>query len=388
MRVNLMRPTPPSLLRWLSLLLCASLSILGACDDSSTSGDPTSSTDTSSGTGDGTSGTGDGTSGTDDGTSGTTSGTVIPPGQFKIESENPAAEFPDCILDCTNAATTEEGTPKNIQELSALKQEGFDGYAATIDGNCHDILIDGSPSKGPDTDIFTLSARARSLVEVIVQPNEGSPMEPTIYTHDGTAAMTFGGASDPGQPARTVFAAPHLGFLPFFFIVQDAKNEERFATGGPFVSCDGFVGGPSYGYTMKINILPFTPTDLTSGETLSDQKITQGGDIIYYKFTAPSSASPTIELVNTSSNTQFQPALIIMSTPAGQLFWNTIRLDGNGQPPADGNADGKITTSGGFITCASDDTVCKEGTSEFMFAVMDWNGRGGADFTFNITATY
>jgi hypothetical protein len=382
-----MRSIFPRLILLSLLALCSTLTI--ACDDDDTGSGNTNDTTSGSTSGD-TSGTSGSTSGSTSGTtsgdtSGSTSGTTLPPGNFKIESENPAAEFPDCINDCVNASTTIDGVPKNRQEVTQLKVEGFDGYAGKIDGNCHDLLIASTPSKGPDIDILTLEARARTVVEFIVEPT-GTGLAPTIYTHDGTQTLTFGGG-EAGQTARTVFAVPNLGFLPFFVIIEDDKNAGTLGAGGPFIDCSGFVGGDNYGYVVRINTLPFAPVDVTSGATTS-HALSTAGDIIYFKFMAPSNASPTITLQSTSTNERFSPALAIMNTAGGQLAWESIRYDGAGRAPADGTADGTVSYQGPFITCASNDPDCLAGDGEFIFAILDWNGRGGADFTFTVTASW
>ena len=352
-------------------------------DDSSSSGG-----DVSSSSGDASS-SGDVSSDTTSSSSGTTGieGITFPAGNYLVESGSILDEFPDCINDCPNSATTDEGTPIDPNELRSFTSM-YDGFAGMIDGNCHSILRDGKISNGPDTDIFVFQAAAREVIELTFNP-VGSDFQPVIYTLDGTRVMTFSAADSPGEPARTRFAVP-ISNLPFFVVLDDAVNNDLFdTTNGPFTSCDNFSGGASFGYTLDVKKYGFQPTEINApGTTISNDSLEEQGEVKYYRFYANWTDSPSVTVTRTASaNTEFQPTIIAMNTISGQLAWDTVRHDGPGTN-GDIALDGTIESIGGFRACDASDLACQSDTAEFIFAVMDWNGGGGSDYTYDVTVDW
>lgn len=310
---------------------------------------------------------------------------TFPEGVWLTESPGLIDEFPDCINDCPNSAATEEGTPIDPKELRTFVQM-YDGFAGIIDNNCHSILRDGKISSGPDTDVFTLVSSARTVVELTFQPTTDK-FQPVLYSLDGTRLMTFAAAANPGEPARTRFAVP-ISNLPFFIIVDDAVNNNLFDTqDGIFLDCNSFAGGPDYGYTLSVDTYAFTPTEVAAPTTITGDALDQQGDVKYYRFYANWDDSPQVTVTRTGSATAFQPTIVALNTISGQLAWETIRHDGTGIN-GDLSLDGTVESIGGFRACHTSDAECQTDTAEFIFAVTDWNGGGGEDYTYDVTINW
>lgn len=286
----------------------------------------------------------------------------VGPGTILVESPTEEDEFRDCLVDCGH-----EGPPFTWNWRTSA---GLRGY---IDNRCHQLR---NFPYAPDIDWIGLTASPRSLVEITVQPEGGSRMDPLVETHTGVFTMTFNDDRAEGdKTARTVVAGPFLNDLPFYLIVQDSTNYN--ALDPHATDCSRYVGGPDYGYLVTVRELPFEPTDLGTippgGHSTTDGRIERPGDIQYFTFTAPATAAPTVTLTRTGSNAMLLHAAG-MNTIQGQASWSFPRSDEAG--------------IGSLVLEASDFDVCRTGCdgiqAEYMFAVTDWNGWGGPDFTFDV----
>jgi len=346
MRSQPMASASRHLVALLALALCASL--VSACADDTSSEDDSDATDT------------------------TMNGDTMPPtGDLLYESPDPLQEFPDCFNDCPHDGP-----------LSIFDFRQYDGLVGTIDGACHPL----TNGENGDIDLIGLTVEPRTMLEIVVEPTEGSAMDPVVITHTGVigGSMTYNNARSEGATAaRTMLAAPVNGEVPFYVYIEHFPNYNNDAG-----SCDEDVGGDNYEYVLRIDEVPFEPIELgelsVGGTASGSGSLSEGGDVVYFRFTAPATASPVVTITNTGSS-DFIPSAAGMDTNGGLLAWTQLKADGQFN---DNVADGTVTLSAdSFDVCPSDlpDNNCETATGEFMFVVLDWNGQAWpGEFTFDV----
>lgn len=296
-----------------------------------------------------------------------------PPTGFLGQEDQGDEEWADCISDCGHDIDL------HVVDLNDFELDGLKGI---IDAPGHEYTISGSTVIGPDIDMLAIVGSARLVVEITVEPaSDDSLMDPVITTHDGFQGLAYNSDRAEGDlTARTVLTHPYFnGELPFYVIIEDAINYENFGPGG-----SGFVGGDDYEYIVRFSTSAFAPIELgTLGDTpltSTDNVLSQGGDIHYFRFQAPNTASPTVVVTRTGSNS-FIPTVVGMKTIEGQLVWNREAHDSPSSPT------GSVTLSGtnAFDVCFE---PCSEGDGEFIFAVLDWNGASfPGEFSYDVSVS-
>ncbi len=284
-----------------------------------------------------------------------------------FEGGTPETELADCFSTCGHDATP-----------PIFRYKDFKGMRGVIDGNCH-TYANGA---GPDIDIVAISAPVGTLWEITVEPATGSRMIPVITTHDMGKAMTYSNGLDGNiGHARTTLRAPFKNEVPVYIIIEDATNYERFNPQTHYANCDNFVGGPDYGYILRVRELAEPPQDLGlvagSNPIVRTGTLSQRGDTNYVVFQAQATAKPQVNLRRTGAGNDFDIAAVGMKTLGGDWLWHKIVSDTLGA--------GTINLQGSdFRAC---DSGCDGLIETFSFAVLDWNGRGGEAFTYEYTLT-
>lgn len=302
------------------------------------------------------------------------------------EPSSPDNEWPDCVTGCPHS------DPRLLIDLSSPT---YDAYRGTIDGQSHTFRGQGGAIEriAKDVDIVDVYAEGRTFVEIVVEPVEGSPMNPVILLSDGIRTVAYNDDADEGNfTARTVFAMPYSQNLPIYAVIQEAVNYERF--GSPNLS--DFVGGDEYAYNLRFDTWPFegdgtdgrgvrelgeltpdNPTARVTGVTLE-----RGGDFHYYRFRANGDARPTVRFQRTGSPS-FLGYLFGTKTIGGDLTVEGAAWDEDN--------DGVVTLGpDAFRVCNRPDSSvsCAGITGEFIFAVGDWNGAAGSgDFTYDVSVS-
>lgn len=295
----------------------------------------------------------------------------LPSGVFGEEE----GDWTDCISGCPNDDNT---------LLVDLRNFPFDGVRGTIDGEEHRYTVNGIPVTLGDIDILGVQADARTMVEIIVEA-EGrtNPLDPLVRTFDGFVEMSFNSNAGPDTTrARTVVANPYLaGELPFYVVIEDAVNYET-RSGGD----GGIRGGDEFTYRVRFETSAFAPVelgDLTAEMPLesTDQAVQRPGDLRYFRFEAPATASFTVEITRTGGgDAGFLLYAAGMRTIGGQLVFVGPTT---AEDPEDPEGSVQLDASD-FRVC---DEACDGQVGEFIFAVSDFNGEGASDFTYDVTVT-
>ncbi|MCA9563498.1 MAG: hypothetical protein KC561_08410, partial [Myxococcales bacterium] len=291
---------------------------------------------------------------------------VDPTGLFGDED----GDHSDCIGGC--------GHDENPVVIN-LNTFALDGLKGTIDGEDHTYQRSGATIQGPDNDLIGVLATERTMVEVIVEPADcDSQFSAVVQVNDGFETMTFNAGITPdSRTARTMVASPYLNNeLPFYVYVQHESNYENFQPGG-----GSFVGGDDYDYIVRFNTSDFSPEELgnlnqSPSTATADGQLEQGGDIHYYRFTAPATANVSVEVDSTGSD-ELVLSVIGFRTIEGQLILHGSEFDDD--------ESGTVTIDeSDFRTCDGD---CGSAQGEFIFAVTDYNGAAGDDFSYELTVT-
>lgn len=282
-------------------------------------------------------------------------------------TEPGGGDWPDCIVGCDKEADL------GLTEID-LRTASASGSLGRIDDNQHTYDV----GVGPDIDVIAIRANPRTMLEFSVRAaSADSPLDPVLYVSDGFQVRVY--SSDVAvnnSCARTVIAYPYVSQLPIFVAIEDALNYASWTPGGWTQT----AGGPSYDYTLRINTAPFAPTELGTiaapGQSLTPSgAISSGGDIHYYRFMAPATANIGVTLTATGGGSTFVPAIAGMKTNEGQLVWQDVGYDG------DGNGVVTIDKSS-FVVCFGE---CGSQPVEWIFAVYDWNGASGpGTFSYNL----
>jgi len=292
-------------------------------------------------------------------------------------------DFPDCVTGCSHAAQT------GLWEID-LRSSPFTGALGGLDADVHEHEI----GNGPDIDIVAIRADPRTMIELAVQRDSSSGlMDPVVYVSDGFQVRTYNSDVSPTNTcARTTIAYPYVGPLPIFVIIEDAVNYDAYTPDGYLPNT---VGGPSYGYTLRIRTGGFAPFEmgtLQPGSTtnLTGHELVLGGETRYYRFWAPGTVKPVVTITRAAgANAAFIPTVAGMKTISGELVWQRTDYD------SDGNGSVMMQAQNAFRACvppaecpagfSCPGPVCTEAAVEFVFAVFDWNGAAdpGA-FTYNV----
>lgn len=302
---------------------------------------------------------------------------------YDESSASGGPDFPDCVTGCDAAAQT------GLWEID-LRNSPFTGALGGLDAEVHIHEI----GNGPDIDIVAIRADPRTMIEFAVQKDSSSGlMDPVVYVSDGFQVRTYNSDVSPTNLcARTTIAYPYVGPLPIFVAIEDAKNYDAYTPDGYL---PGTVGGPSYGYTLRIRTGGFAPFEMgnlqaASTTNLTGHELVLGGETRYYRFWAPGTVKPVVTITRAAgASTSFIPAVAGMKTIAGELVWQRADFD------SDGNGSVVMQANNAFRPCVPPSEcpagfscpgpVCTAANAEFVFAVFDWNGAAdpGA-FTYDV----
>jgi len=313
-----------------------------------------------------------------------------PPGpgadNLKAESTVPSGDWPDCIVGCNFE------TNPTIWVVD-LRDSPWTGVSGGFDGDEHLYGFDDGRGPGPDIDVIAVKAPARTMMEFAVLKNAAASLtDPLIYVSDGFQVRTFNSeVSGTNTCARTTLAFPYVSDLPLYVVLEEANNYERW---GPTGYASGTVGAPDYGWILRLRTTAFAPTELGTlaigdRRTLSGEVLSVGGQTRYYRAWAPGTARPTVT-VTRSSGAAFSPSLAGMKTIAGELVWQRVEEDGDGNGQVVLGANGfrpcipQSECPSGF-TCPPN--LCTSAGVEFVFAVFDFNGAGDA-FRYDVTIRF
>lgn len=312
-----------------------------------------------------------------------------PPGvggdNLRAEPGLPSGDWPDCIVGCAFEANP------TIWVVD-LRNTNFTGAMGSFDAFEHVYQFEDGEGVGPDIDVIAVKAPKRTMLELaVLKQTVDSFTEPLIYVSDGFAVRTYNSdVADGNSCARTTLAFPYVSDLPIYVVTEEAENYDRWTPTG-YES--GTVGGGDYGWILRIRTAPFAPTELgslTVGQTrtLGDESLTVGGETRYYRFYAPGTARPTVSIAR-RSGAGFSPSLAGMKTIEEELVWQRVAEDGDN--------DGQVSLGpNGFRPCIPQSecpvgvscppNLCTEGQVEYVFAVLDYNGRAGPGrFAYDVT---
>jgi hypothetical protein len=311
-----------------------------------------------------------------------------PPGttndRLRGEAQVLSGDYPDCVVGCDL-----EVNP--TLWLIDLATGEYTGAAGKLDGNDHVYSFESGDETGPDTDVVAIVAPPRSMLEIaVLKDAPTAATEPVVYVSDGFQVRTYNSdVSATNTCARTTIGFPWVSSLPIYVVVEDAINYDRWTPTG---FSPGTVGGPNYGWHMRIRSRPFAPVDLGNFTSLQiinrrGEQLQVGGETRYFRFYAPGTSKPRVTLTRTSSGA-FDPVLAGMKTIAGELAWQRVITDD------DGDGTVRLPTAGfrpcipqsecpsGF-TCPPN--LCSADDAEFIFAVLDYNGNGApAGFSYDL----
>lgn len=312
-------------------------------------------------------------------------------------SASAGPDFPDCIGLCDHAAQT------GLWEID-LRSSGYTGAIGYIDDDDHEY----QSGFGPDREVIAIRAYPRTMIEFAVQKvTAGGRMDPVVYVSDQVNIQTYNSDVTPTNLcARTTIAYPYTGDVPIFVVIDDAVNYALERPDGSFEG--GTVGGPDYGYTLRIRTGEFDPVELGNvapGATLNSNghELVLGGETRYFRFYAPGASAsgtttrPRVTVRRASgAAADFTIALAGMKTLKGELESTGVRYDSNdtgavtlNASPSGANAFRACTPQAecpdGF-PCVQPE--CTTAPVEYIFAVMDYNGAAdpGA-FRYDVTVT-
>lgn len=367
---------------WIALVLALSLPLIACNGDSDGNGDPgpaDTSTDqtTEVATNDGSQPDGVADATVDTGPA-DDEDCWVPPTGDQLGVEGLAEfEFPDCLNGCPRGWLDISGSIVNLRTLDG------DGFYGVIDepSETHTWPAQGI-AIGPDYDIIAVNADARTMIEVVVEPADGSLLNPVVFVSDGSMNLVYNDDAASTTPsARVVLSYPFINDLPIFIDITDAHNYEVFGTAQA-----EYVGGENYDYNVYFRTFEFAPVELgTLGDGVVDlsataQEIACASDLTYYRFYAPATSDVTVSFTRTSGD-DFIGFVAGMKTIEGQMGWTQYLTDDTVNPT------GQITIDESFFeVCFSD---CGLVPGEFVFGVSEWWGVPfpGADFTYDIGIT-
>ena len=194
------------------------------------------------------------------------------------EAQLTRGDWPDCIT-----GGCFEVNP-NVWVVD-LRSGAWTGAMGTFDNASHTYDFSGGSGTGPDIDIVAIKAPPRTMVELAALKSTASGRaNPLIYTHDGFGVRTYNSdVGDANTCARTTIGFPYISDLPIYAIIEDTENYDRWTPSG---YSSGTVGGPDYGWILRIRTTPWVPTELgtlkvdqTSNRT--DDALTVGGETRY-----------------------------------------------------------------------------------------------------------
>jgi len=302
-----------------------------------------------------------------------------PPGSpenAKGEDRVPAGDWPDCIVGCgfeTNPTLW----------VVDLRSESFSAASGSFDADDHVYGFEDGEGDGPDIDVVAVKAAARTMMEfAVLKSAAASFTDPLLYVSDGFQVRTFNSdVTGNSTCGRTTIAFPYVSDLPLYVVAEEATNYDLW---GPTGYDPGIVGGADYGWTLRIRTSPFAPTELGnvargSSKNVSDERLTVGGEMRYYRFYAPGTATPSVTITRRSGGT-FLPSLAGMKTIQNELVWQRVAEDEN--------EDGIVQLgAGAFRPCiplsecatgvSCPPNMCSDAQAEFIFAVFDFNGAAG-----------
>ncbi len=303
-----------------------------------------------------------------------------PPGtggeNAKAESSVPTGDWPDCIVGCGFEANP-------TLWVVDLRSNAFTAATGSFDADDHVYGFEDGEGSGPDIDVIAVKAAPRTMMEFAVLKSAlASFTEPLLYVSDGFQVRTFNSdVASNNTCGRTTIAFPYVSDLPLYVVAEEATNYDLW---GPTGYDNGVVGGADYGWTLRIRTTPFAPTDLGnvgvgSARSVSDERLTVGGEMRYYRFYAPGTAKPTVTITRRAGAT-FSPSLAGMKTIQNELVWQRVAEDGDEDGIVELGSNGFrpcIPTSECATGVSCPPNMCSEAQAEFIFAVFDFNGAAG-----------
>jgi hypothetical protein len=309
-------------------------------------------------------------------------GLALGPAGETVLAEDPANDFPDCVVGCGRSAA-------DFTTAVDLARDPYTAVSGVIDAGSH--LYEGNP--GPDTDIIAISAPPRTMIELAVQrANDRSVMDPLIYVTDGFAIRTFNrDLSSSNDCARSTIAFPYLSDLPIYVVIEHTLNADVWTPAG--YPPGSWVGGEDFQWLLRVRARPFEFIDLgaltTPGASLSarSEVLERAGLTRYYRFRAPGDAVVRVDLSESAgAPTAFVPMIAGMKTMLGALEWQTMNHDGDD--------DGRVGLQrSAFRPCVPEAECfggqcngprCTSELVEYVFAVGDWGGEGGSAFRYDL----
>ena len=305
-----------------------------------------------------------------------------PPGvgsdNLLTESQVNGQEWPDCIGgDCF-----EVNPDVWVVDLRSM---AWTGAMGGFDDGDHTYEFTGGTKVGPDIDIVAVKAPPRTMLEfAVVRDSSSSLSDPLVYVHDGFAIRTYNAdVSGTNSCARTTIGSPYISGLPVYVVIEETANYELWSPTGYGA---GTVGGSNYGWILRIRTAPWVPIDMgnllvNQVGTITNDSLSVGGETRYYRFYAPGTAKPRVTITRTGGGAAFDPAVAGMKTIQGELVWQRAELDGDQNGTVILQSTGmrpcipQSECPSGF-PCPPD--VCTAANVEWVFAVYDYNGAGGA----------
>ncbi|MDX9720953.1 MAG: hypothetical protein RBU37_09390 [Myxococcota bacterium] len=275
--------------------------------------------------------------------------------------ENPELDLADCFSGCSNESA-----------LFDFAYTQYKGLRGVIDGECHQY----TNGYGPDLDIVSIRAPVGTPLEIVIEPAQGSLIDPLLLTHDGARYLNYNDNLGPGQSAsRSVIIAPYANELPIHVIVQDARNYFNYNPKQYYDDCSQMLGGDDYAYILRVRRIDWPTEDLGNlSQTLTGRgTIAAPGDVKYFSFTAPGNAQPTVTLNRTGSS-DFVLSGSGLKTSGGDLQWTYLLAD-------ESNSGSLTIPATRFKACLP--SGC-DSTATFGFVVLDWEGNGADNYTFDV----
>lgn len=282
-------------------------------------------------------------------------------------------DLPDC-MDPFECPRVDWGVLDLTASSEASLTERIDGEDHAIPIRCETGATTVTTS---DRDVVRIEAPARSIVEVVVEPDEGSELQPVVETYDdGMRFLTFAGGAARAQ-TRFVQHAPPPGAVSVLIQHVDSYGEDE---------CDDaptpFRGGDDHGYTVTARICEScaiedlgtldAPTDVTA-------RLDERGDVHVVRFAVGSSTPPSAEVG--PSDTTCPASLEDACCPI------LVPLDPG--PEDRPRALYSDTTRAVPAMCSADLQELSEtnATRERLLAIYDYNGLGAEGYETVVTIT-
>ncbi|MGI5830302.1 MAG: hypothetical protein ACOX8U_09075 [Bradymonadia bacterium] len=274
----------------------------------------------------------------------------------------------DCIVGC----------PHPYNANTDLYEHKSGGLFNVIDDDCH--LVD-SQLYSADVDFIGIDStkvKPGDALEITVKPAPHSLLNPVLSVYDKFGKIMMVNLGQEGRrDSRVEFLLPKS--LPIYVAVEGLENYQL----GHKASCSELkkrVGGKYYGYLLKVDTIAGVSGKEIGKIAVGDEKreratLEKPGMAHYYFFTAPKGSKITVYVnPSTAANEKMRAILSGLKLSDKSLDW--IRV--GGLQKEDSNL--LIQTDFSPLADETDSTLNKYG-----FVVFDYSGKGGADFTYDLT---